>query len=126
MKAVTSTVAANATSETTKMKNPGVLAAVRAVLHGQDLEGYAKACSALGRAAALEIDLSKLMVPVLIIAGSEDKVRPPAMCESLASKLSSSSKVVLKDVHDVGHWSAIEDLCSVGKLIRGFVDEKKE
>ncbi|OQV06972.1 hypothetical protein CLAIMM_11468 [Cladophialophora immunda] len=126
MKAVAATVAANGTSETTKEKNPGALAAVRAILLGQDPEGYAKACSALSCAAALEIEMSKLAVPVLIIASSDDKVSPMATCESLASKLSSSSKVELKVVHHVGHWSAIEDPGSVGKLIRDFVDKKKE
>lgn len=118
MKACANAVANNGTSESTKTTNLAAYAAVKAILMSQDPEGYAKACTALGRASNLEIDLSKLTMPVLIVIGDEDKVSPITACQSLCDRLPSGK---LEIIQGVGHWNAIEDPVGVGKAMSEFL-----
>jgi pimeloyl-ACP methyl ester carboxylesterase len=118
MRACAETVAMNGTSQRTKTTNFSAYSAVKAILMSQDPEGYAKACTALGRASNLEIDLSKLTMPVLIVVGDEDKVSPVAACQSLCERLPNAR---LEVVSSVGHWSVIEDPVAVGGAIDAFL-----
>jgi 2-keto-4-pentenoate hydratase/2-oxohepta-3-ene-1,7-dioic acid hydratase in catechol pathway/alpha-beta hydrolase superfamily lysophospholipase len=118
LRACAETVATNGTSERTKTTNFSAYSAVKAILMSQDPEGYAKACTALGRASNLEIDLSKLTMPVLIVVGDEDKVSPVGACQSLCERLPNAR---LEVVSSVGHWSVIEDPVAVGSAIDAFL-----
>jgi 2-keto-4-pentenoate hydratase/2-oxohepta-3-ene-1,7-dioic acid hydratase in catechol pathway/pimeloyl-ACP methyl ester carboxylesterase len=118
MRACAETVAANGTSERTKAGNPTAFVAIKAILMSQDPEGYAKACTALGSAPNLKIDLTKLQMPVLIITGEEDKVSPVAACQDLCERLPNAE---LEVVAGVGHWNAIEDPFAVGDAVTRFL-----
>ncbi|KEF52475.1 uncharacterized protein A1O9_11317 [Exophiala aquamarina CBS 119918] len=118
MSAVAETVATNGTSDKTRATKISAYSAVKAILMGQDPEGYAKACAALGEAAVLEIDLSKLTMPVLIVTGKEDKVSPVAACRSLCEMLPDAK---LDVIEGVGHWSVIEDPVAVGDAVARFL-----
>lgn len=119
MRACADTVATNGTSAKTKTSNPTAYAAVHAILMSQSPVGYAKACTALGAASAFEVDFSRITMPVLIVAGDEDKVSPLSACESLQDRFKDSRLDVLSDV---GHWSALEDPFAVGNAIREFLE----
>lgn len=118
MRACAETVATNGTSAKTKSTNPSAYSAVKAILMSQDPEGYAKACTALGRASTINIDLSKLRMPVLIITGDEDKVSPVAACQGLTERLPNAT---LEVIPGVGHWNALEDPFAVGNTIDSFL-----
>ncbi|KIW87099.1 uncharacterized protein Z519_12210 [Cladophialophora bantiana CBS 173.52] len=120
MRACAETVAMNGTSEKTKTTNVSAYSAVKAILMSQDPEGYAKACTALGRASNLDIDLSKLTMPVLIVTGDEDKVSPIAACQILSEKLPNARLEVIKGI---GHWSVIEDPVAVGDAVKQFLNK---
>lgn len=77
-KGVVDSVVTVGTSTFTK-RNPPALIALRISLLGQDLEGYAKPCSALAGATE-EFDIRKIDVQTLIVTGDEDKVSPLDMC----------------------------------------------
>jgi len=120
MRACAETVATNGTSQRTKTTNISAYAAVKAILMSQDPEGYAKACTALGRASDLDIDVLKLTMPVLVVVGDEDKVSPVPACQSLCERLPNAK---LEVVSSVGHWSAIEDPVAVGNALDAFLKE---
>lgn len=118
MRACAETIATNGTSERSKTTNLSAYAAVKAILMSQDPEGYAKACTALGSATNLDIDLSKLTMPVLVIAGDEDRVSPVATCQSLVERLPNAE---IEIVQGVGHWSIVEDPLALGKVVDRFL-----
>lgn len=118
LRMIAETVATNGTAERTRAKNLAAYSAVKAILMSQDPEGYAKACSALGGASGLEVDLAKLTMPVLVVTGDEDKVSPITACRSLCERLSDAK---LEVVAAVGHWSAIEDPKAVGQVVARFL-----
>ncbi len=118
MKACADTVATAGTAERTKVENPAAVSAVRESLMSQHPEGYAKACAALGGASNLEVDFSKLIMPILIVTGDEDKVSPVTACEKLSGMLKDATLKVLKGV---GHWSVFEDAAGVGEALRRFL-----
>jgi pimeloyl-ACP methyl ester carboxylesterase len=77
---------------------------------------------------AREIDLERakppnyrdVTVPMLIIAGEEDKSAPLAGCEFILGELGSPSKslAVLKGV---GHWHCVEAADEVAALVSAFL-----
>ena len=118
MVSIVDAVTANGTSEKTQSQHTAAVSAVRATLMSQDPEGYAKACTALARAPELDIDLSKLNMPVLIVTGHEDKVSPVSASESLKERLPQAE---LKTIDGVGHWSVYEDPVAVGQHVQEFL-----
>jgi pimeloyl-ACP methyl ester carboxylesterase len=117
MHAVVDAVATAGTSEATKSSNPLAVAAVRMSLLGQDPEGYAKACTALAEAPAL--DFAALRPRTLIITGSEDKVSPPQLCEKYVEDL--QGRASLQVLQNVGHWHVFEDVQGTASAIEGFL-----
>lgn len=73
--------------------------AVRASLLSSPVEGYAQACLALAQ--ATDPDYSKIAVPTLILAGSEDKTCPKATVDFLSERIKDST---VETLQDVGHW----------------------
>ena len=117
MDAVVDAVSSAGTSEKTKTSNLVALSAVRTSLLGQSSEGYAKACSALADAPAL--DISGIQAKTVIITGAEDKLSSPQVCEEYRQKIPNAVHVeVLKDV---GHWHVFEDPAGV---LRGIGELK--
>ena len=117
MHAIVDAVATAGTSEATKTSNPLAIAAVRMSLLGQDPEGYAKACTALAEAPAL--DFAALQPKTLVITGSEDKVSPPQLCEKYVKELQGKARLQVLD--HVGHWHVFEDVQGTANAIKGFL-----
>jgi len=105
------------TSETTKSSNSLAVAAIRMSLLGQDPEGYAKGCTALASAVGT-IPIEEIKVPTLIITGDQDKLAPPAICESYAGQIKVATLEVLPNV---GHWHVFEDVHGVSAAVKSFL-----
>ena len=101
-----------------KATNRVAVAAIRLSLLGQSPEGYAKGCSAMASAAAM--NFSKIRCPTLFIAGSEDHICLPARCEDYAVQVGGESKVVV--LEDVGHFHIFEDDVQVRRTVESFIN----
>ena len=64
-------------------------------------------------------------VPLLIIAGEEDKSAPLKGCEYILREVGSTDKR-LEVLKGVGHWHCVEAGDEVGKLVREFCDGLKK
>ena len=115
MNAVVDDVSSADTSNNTKSSNLVSLSAVRTSLLGQSSEGYAKACTALAEAPAL--DVSSVQAKTIIITGAEDKVSPPQVCEAYKQKM--PNVVHVEVLQDVGHWHVFENPVGV---LRGIAE----
>lgn len=116
MRAVADTIVGAATSEETRRSRPLAAALVRELLLAQPPEGYARACEAL--AAATTPDFGAITAPALLLAGSDDKVSPPAVSEEIAGALGGARVTVLDGV---GHWHAVEAPGAVTDALRAFL-----
>ncbi|EUC39857.1 hypothetical protein COCMIDRAFT_10142 [Bipolaris oryzae ATCC 44560] len=117
MHAVVDAIVAASTSDKTKATNLVAVAAVRMSLLGQDPEGYAKGCTALAEAKAL--DFAAIQPRTLIITGTEDKVSPPQLCEKYLERL--GDKASLHLLENVGHWHVLEDFQSAANAVKTFL-----
>jgi 2-keto-4-pentenoate hydratase/2-oxohepta-3-ene-1,7-dioic acid hydratase in catechol pathway/pimeloyl-ACP methyl ester carboxylesterase len=116
MEAVADTIVAAATSERTRRDNPAAAAFVRELLFRQPAAGYAAACEAL--AAAADPATGDVTAPVLLIAGSEDKVSPVAVNETLVQEFGAAE---LHVIDGVGHWHAVEATAEVTAKLTDFL-----
>jgi pimeloyl-ACP methyl ester carboxylesterase len=105
-----------ALAEETKRTKPEVIACVREMLLRQDPEGYARSCEAV--AEAVGADLKRISCPVLLVAGSDDTVSPPAVTEKVAAELSRARTVVLEKC---GHWLTLERPFEVNAALSDFL-----
>jgi pimeloyl-ACP methyl ester carboxylesterase len=86
------------------------------MLFRQDPEGYAACCEALAN--AVTPDYAGVKAPVLLIAGTQDKVSPPELSESLSKEISSAEVEVIPEI---GHWHAVEAAAQVTSALRAFL-----
>lgn len=100
----------------TLAEKPEVVAFVRELLTRQSDEGYAKSCEAM--AAAVAADASAIKAPVLLVAGREDAISPPANSEGLAADLADARVQVLEQC---GHWHPIEQPAALNAALRDFL-----
>lgn len=115
---VAETVANVATSSTTKASRPLAMGAIRSSLLSQDPEGYAKGCMALAGTAGTTLEIEKVDVPTLIVAGDEDKISSLEWAEKMGKRMPKAKVEVLKGV---GHWHCFEDLEGVAGAVKGFL-----
>jgi pimeloyl-ACP methyl ester carboxylesterase len=118
MRACADTVTTAGTSAKTKAERPVALSAVRGSLLSQNPEGYAKGCMALGGSVNATIDISRLMMPTLIITGDEDKVSPVQLVQKMEGAMKNVTVEILKDC---GHWHVYEDAEGVAKAVKAFL-----
>lgn len=64
-------------------------------------------------------ELSQIKVPTLVIVGESDAITPPAVAESMVSKIRSARLVVIRGA---GHMSPMEQPDQVNRAIRGFLE----
>ncbi|KAL4870685.1 hypothetical protein BDV12DRAFT_184301 [Aspergillus spectabilis] len=114
-------VASAATSTRTKSFNPLAVSAVRQYLLSTHPEGYAKGCMALAHSADVVIQVEKLNVPTLIVAGRDDVISPVDLAESYAGRMSNAMVVILEGV---GHWHVLEDLDATVKAVKPFLESQ--
>ncbi|KAG9204435.1 hypothetical protein G6514_000892 [Epicoccum nigrum] len=106
-------IALSATSPQSQSRNFVAVNAVRTSLQNQDAEGYAKACTALADAEAVEWE--KIQAKVTIITGSEDGIARVDACEDVVDKM--GKRGTLKVLEGIGHWSVFEDVERVARAI---------
>jgi pimeloyl-ACP methyl ester carboxylesterase len=119
MAAVVDAIISAGTSAKSKNESPIAIAAIRLSLLGQDPEGYAKGCTALGGATE-GIPIDQIRAQTLIVTGEEDKVSPPQVCENYAKHIKWSQVEVLPQV---GHWHVFEDLQGVAGTVGSFLNK---
>jgi 3-oxoadipate enol-lactonase len=116
IEAIADAVVKGGLSPHTLAERPEVVAFVRELLLRQDAEGYARSCEAM--AAAVAVDPEAIACPVLVIAGAEDQVSPPATGEGLAAELPDAKFVLLQRC---GHWLPIEQPAAVNAALGDFL-----
>ncbi|EGN93887.1 hypothetical protein SERLA73DRAFT_156032 [Serpula lacrymans var. lacrymans S7.3] len=115
MSGIADTVVAAGTSQITQSSRPLAKYAVRASLLTTPAEAYALACLALTKAA--DPDYSLITMPVLILAGTEDKTCPEATVIFLSEKMPQAKVVTFENV---GHWHLFEEVEGVSREIAAF------
>ena len=116
LEAIVDSVIQGGLSEHTRRSNPVVVAFVREMLLRQTPEGYARCCEAV--AASVAADVTRITCPVLLVAGEQDTVSPPAVSEAMAKALRSASVTVLRNC---GHWIPIEQPEEATRALIGFL-----
>ena len=100
----------------TLSEKPEVVAFVRELLTRQSDEGYARSCEAM--AAAVAADAAAIQAPVLLVAGRDDAISPPANSEAFAADLANARVQVLEQC---GHWHPIEQPAALNAALREFL-----
>lgn len=93
---------------------------IRELLLSQDPAGYCSNCRVIIN--ARPPDYGKIAVPVLILAGEEDKSAPLEGCQRMFEEIGTGEKK-LEIMKGVGHWHCIEAFEEVGKQILAFYHE---
>ncbi|KAF9696505.1 hypothetical protein EKO04_005470 [Ascochyta lentis] len=100
--------------------SPLASAFIRELLLSQDPAGYCANCRVISN--AKPPNYSNINIPVLILAGEEDKSAPLEGCQKMFEEMSTSEKR-LEVLKGVGHWHCIEAFEEVAKLVEGFYHE---
>lgn len=114
MEAMASTIPIAATGS---LSTPLQHAFIRALLLSQRPAGYISMCRVIG--SATPPDYAKIQVPVLIVAGDEDKSAPLQGCEEILRRIGAEEKRI-EVLKGVGHWICIESPEKVTDAIAGF------
>ena len=115
---VADAVSTNGTSAKTKTEKPLGLGMARASLLSQDPEGYAKGCMALAGTVSTSLEIEKIEVPTLVIAGADDKVSTVDWARKMEERMQMCRVEILEGV---GHWHCFEDMEGVAKAVKGFL-----
>lgn len=94
-----------------------VKAFIRELLLGQTPEGYCSNCRVIAN--ARPPNYSRIEIPVLILAGEDDKSAPLEGCKNMYEEMRSSRKK-LAIMSGVGHWHCLEAPDEVVGLIEAF------
>ncbi|KAF2115167.1 Alpha/Beta hydrolase protein [Lophiotrema nucula] len=103
-----------------KRASPLVRAFIRELLLGQDPAGYISNCRVIVNAKPPKY--ASISVPILILAGEEDKSAPLKGCQKMFDEMGTSEKK-LEIMKGVGHWQCLEAFEEVGKQILSFYHE---
>lgn len=95
-----------------------VHAFIRQLLISTNPAGYNSLCRTIAEAPVPEY--ANIKVPVLVLAGEEDKSAPLAGCTAIKDAYGSEKKE-LKVLSGVGHWHVLEAPDEVGKSIAEFL-----
>jgi pimeloyl-ACP methyl ester carboxylesterase len=116
MEAMANTIPSSAPA---KKASPLVRAFMRELLLGQNPAGYISNCRVIINAKPPAY--SKIAVPVLIIAGDEDKAAPLEGCQKMFDEMNTEKR--LQVMKGVGHWHCLEEPDEVSKLILAFYQD---
>ncbi|KAF2005920.1 alpha/beta-hydrolase [Amniculicola lignicola CBS 123094] len=119
MEAMANTVPYAATG---KSASPLAKAFIRELLLGQSSAGYCSNCRVI--IASKPPRYSDIAVPILVLAGEEDKSAPLEGCQRMFDEMGTSEKK-LAVLRGVGHWHCIEAFAEVGKQILAFYHENQ-
>lgn len=104
MKYIAPTVAAAETSTSSQEQDRIKYTAVLQSLLSQDVEGYAKGCTALAGATAVKLD--DLPIRTLVVRGEADQISTRACTEHLGKTMRA---VRVEEVPKAGHWLLYEE-----------------
>ena len=105
------------TAATGTRSTPLQHAFIRALLLSQRPAAYISMCRVIG--SATPPHYAKIQVPVLIVAGEEDKSAPLQGCEDILRRIGAEEKRI-EVLKGVGHWLCIESPEKVVDAIVGF------
>jgi len=95
---------------------------IRSLILGTSPEGYMSLCSVI--ADAEQPDYGSIKVPLLILAGEDDKTAPLSFSKAIAEGYGmSESKKSIEVLNGVGHWHCVEAPDEVGRLILSFLQK---
>jgi pimeloyl-ACP methyl ester carboxylesterase len=117
MEPMANTIPAAATG---KKASPIARAFIRELLLAQNPTGYISNCRVIAN--AKPPNYAKIAVPVLILAGEEDKSAPLEGCEKMFEQMGTGEKK-METLKGVGHWHCVEAFEEVGKQILSFYHE---
>jgi pimeloyl-ACP methyl ester carboxylesterase len=100
-----------------KQASPLAKGFIRELLLGQDPAGYCSNCRVIINAKPPAYE--KIAVPILILAGEEDKSAPLEGCQKMFNELGTDEKK-LEVMKGIGHWHALEAFERVGQHILSF------
>lgn len=97
--------------------HPDIRAKLAAMIASTPIRGYIAAAAAV-RDMDLRASLSRITVPALVIAGSQDPSTPAAMGEQIANGIPGARLAIL----EAAHLSNIEQAEGFNRLLRDFFD----
>lgn len=108
------------TAATGKKSTPLHHAFIRSLILGTSPEGYMSLCRVISTAKQPKYE--SITVPLLILAGEDDKTAPLESSEAILKcyGTSQTGKRIQK-VAGVGHWHCVEASDDVGRLIAPFL-----
>ncbi|ENV89781.1 alpha/beta hydrolase [Acinetobacter bereziniae] len=115
MQEIADAICQAATSAETKKDRPVALALIRESIMRQSAEGYALNCEALAEAQAA--DIKKLIIPVLLVTGDEDRVGTPEGILAMSEQLTDHYQFILKGC---GHWTTYEKPFECIRILADF------
>lgn len=93
---------------------------IRSLILGTSTQGYVSSCEVI--ASASRPDYAKIDVPMMVLAGSEDKTASYEGCKMIHDEAGvSAQKKCVRVLPGVGHWHAIEAPELVAKEFIEFV-----
>jgi 3-oxoadipate enol-lactonase len=98
-------------------QHPDVIAAISAMLHATNVQGYTACCAAI-RGADFRASLHAIPTPTLVIAGTHDPVTTPKDGHFLAENIPGASYVELP----AAHLSNVEAANEFNAALLGFLD----
>lgn len=104
--------------ETTQREQPGLVAALTARILATSPQAIANALHGLAARADSRETLPKLLVPALVLAGSEDAIVPSAEAEAMAQAIPGAR---LEIVPRAGHLANLEQPEAVAAALSGFL-----
>jgi 3-oxoadipate enol-lactonase len=99
--------------------SPAIVNRVRTMLEASPVEGYVACCAAI-RDMDQTNGISRISVPTLVIAGSEDPATPPQAGRFLVERIRGSQYVELH----ASHLSNMEQADAFTSAVRGFLRSK--
>ncbi|HUN36936.1 MAG TPA: alpha/beta hydrolase [Trebonia sp.] len=114
--AIADAIVARSLSAATRSAKPEIAAFVRELVMRQDQEGYARNNEAL--AAAVDPGPVDPRLPLLLIAGREDTLSPPAVSEGIAR---AHGRADVRVIEGIGHQIPLEDARAVTAILTAFV-----
>jgi pimeloyl-ACP methyl ester carboxylesterase len=97
-----------------------VKAFIRELLLGQSPEGYCSNCRVIAN--AKPPNYPQIKIPILILAGEEDKSAPLEGCKRMFGEIGTNEKK-LEIMPGVGHWHCLEAPDDVVKYIESFYSD---
>ncbi len=93
---------------------------IRSLILSTPPEGYISLCSVIANAQGPEYE--KIMVPLLIIAGEEDKTAPKEQSKRILENYGTEGRRKRIEVlMGVGHWHCLERGDEVARLVGDFI-----